>query len=75
MSSLLTNARLARQSKSALDRILIVTGDYLDAKFWDSILNEKHAADGPKYWVEKGKKGNHVFRLRYPSQPLYAVPA
>jgi hypothetical protein len=64
MSSLLTNARLARQSKSALDRILIVTGDYLDAKFWDSILNEKHAADGPKYWVEKGKKGNLLGALQ-----------
>ena len=63
MSDLLTNARLARPSTSALDRVLIVTGDYQEAKFWDAILNE-NATDGPKYWVEKGKKGNLLGALQ-----------
>jgi hypothetical protein len=58
------NARLARQSTRAFDRILIVTGDDLEAKFWDAILNEPHAATGPKYWVEKGKKGNLLGALQ-----------
>ena len=64
MSDLLTNVRLARQSTSALDRVLIVTGDHLEAKFWDAILNKKHTADGPKYWVERGKKGNLLGALQ-----------
>jgi hypothetical protein len=64
MSDLLTNVRLARQSTGALDRVLIVTGDYLEANFWDAILNQKHAADGPKYWVERGKKGNLLGTLQ-----------
>jgi hypothetical protein len=63
MSDLLKNARLARPSTSALDRVLIVTGDYLDAKLWDEILHH-NTADGPKYWVEKGKKGNLLGALQ-----------
>jgi hypothetical protein len=50
MSDLLWNAGLARPGKSALDRVLIVTGDYLDAKLWDAILHQNTAA-GPKYWI------------------------
>src|SRR5215469_9458336 len=64
MSDLLANARLARPGTSALDRTLIVTGDYLEAKFWDEILSEKKSADGPKYWVERGKKGNLLGALQ-----------
>ena len=64
MSDLLTNARLARTTARGLDRALIVTGDYLDAKFWDTILNDKQAIDGPKYWVERGKKGNLLGALQ-----------
>jgi hypothetical protein len=64
MSDLLSNARLARETTRALDRVLIVTGDYLDAKFWDAILNDKHVIDGPKYWVERGKKGNLLGALQ-----------
>jgi hypothetical protein len=64
MSDILTNARLARQSKIALDRAVIVTGDHLDAKFWDTIFNGKSAADGPKWWVEKGRKGNLLGTLQ-----------
>jgi hypothetical protein len=64
MSDLLSNARLARETTRALDRVLIVTGDYLDAKFWDAILNDKQAMDGPKYWVERGKKGNLLGALQ-----------
>jgi len=63
MSDLLRNARLARPSTNALDRVLIVTGDYLDAKLWDAILHQ-NTADGPKYWVEKGKKGNLLGALQ-----------
>jgi len=63
MSDLLRNARLARPSTSALDRVLIVTGDYLDAKLWDAILHQNTAV-GPKYWVEKGKKGNLLGALQ-----------
>jgi hypothetical protein len=63
MSDLLRNARLARPSTSALDRVLIVTGDYLDAKLWDAILHQNTAA-GPEYWVEKGKKGNLLGALQ-----------
>jgi hypothetical protein len=64
MSNLVTNAQLARQSTRDFDRILIVTGDDLEARFWDAILNEKHAVDGPKYWVERGKKGNLLGALQ-----------
>lgn len=64
MSDLLTNARLARPGTNALDRALIVTGDYLEAKFWDAILSEKKAVHGPKYWVEKGEKGNLLGALQ-----------
>ncbi len=65
MSDLLSNARLARQTSRGLDSVLIVTGDYLDAKLWDTILNDKKATeDGPKYWVEKGKKGNFLGALQ-----------
>lgn len=64
MSDLVTNARLARLSTTAIDRILIVTGDYLETTFWDAILNEKNSPDGPNYWVEKGKKGNLLGTLQ-----------
>src|SRR5215467_12227451 len=64
MSDLVTNARLARLSTTALDRVLIVTGDYLETTFWDVILNEKNSPDGPNYWVEKGKKGNLLGTLQ-----------
>lgn len=64
MSDLVTNARLARLSTTALDRVLIVTGDYLETTFWDAILNEKNSPDGPNYWVEKGKKGNLLGTLQ-----------
>jgi hypothetical protein len=64
MSDLLLNARLARETTRTLNKVLIVTGDYLDAKFWDAVLNEKQAADGPKYWVERGKKGNLLGALQ-----------
>lgn len=64
MSDLVTNARLARLSTTALDRLLIVTGDYLETTFWDAILNEKNSPDGPNYWVERGKKGNLLGTLQ-----------
>lgn len=64
MSDLVTNARLARLSTTDLDRVLIVTGDYLETTFWDAILNEKNSPDGPNYWVEKGKKGNLLGTLQ-----------
>ena len=74
MSNLLTNARLARQSTRAFDRILIVTGDDLEARFWDSILNENHSLDGPKYWVERGKKGNLLGALQAYEEARRAHP-
>lgn len=64
MSDLLANARLARQSAAALDRILIVSGDSLEARLWRAILNEQRAASGPSYWVERGKKGNLLGALQ-----------
>lgn len=64
MSDLLSNAGLARQSRRSLDGVLIVTGDELEARFWDAILNPEHDADGPKYWVERGKKGNLLGTLQ-----------
>ena len=64
MSDLLSNAGLARQSRRSLDGVLIVTGDEREARFWDAILNPEHDADGPKYWVERGKKGNLLGTLQ-----------
>jgi len=64
MSDQLLNARLARQSRRSLASVLIVTGDDLEARFWDAILNDEHAADRPKYWVERGKKGNLLGTLQ-----------
>ena len=58
------NARLARQTIRGLDGVLIVTGDYLDAKLWDAILNDKQVTGEPKYWIEKGKKGNLLGALQ-----------
>lgn len=64
MSYLVTNARLARQGTRTLDRVLIVTGDHLEASYWDAILNEKQAPDGPRYWTERGRKGNFLGTLQ-----------
>jgi hypothetical protein len=64
MSYLVTNARLARQSARSLDRVLIVTGDDREAKFWDAIFSENYAADSPRYWIERGRKGNLLGTLQ-----------
>jgi hypothetical protein len=64
MSDLLSNARNARHNTGALDQALIVTGDHLDAKFWDAILSERQGSGSPKHWVERGKKGNLLGALQ-----------
>ena len=64
MSDLLTNARLARCSARDLRRVLIVTGDYLEARYWDAILGSGGADGGPRYWVERGRKGNLLGALQ-----------
>jgi hypothetical protein len=64
MSDLLTNARLARSSERDLRRVLIVTGDHLEARYWDAILGSPGTDGGPQYWVERGRKGNLLGALQ-----------
>src|SRR5450755_602251 len=63
-SALLGNASSARQNVALTNRILIVTGDYLDAQFWDTVLGRNKPTVDPKYWVERGKKGNLLGTLQ-----------
>ncbi|HEY2551098.1 MAG TPA: hypothetical protein VGI64_11025 [Streptosporangiaceae bacterium] len=64
MSDLLTNARLARGSERDLRRVLIVTGDQLEARYWDATLAAPGSGGGPRYWVERGRKGNLLGALQ-----------